>query len=289
MLIIVRIFCQTNFEYAPSHFGRLKLKLLRAYYWQLFIKRILEMQYDLLSRDELIQLQYCSVAAVNVFTALDLDRYFLEFTQLFPYEQLAIAAYYQEGAHYRLKSLYNKGFPAEREASFKKARTLNSCQALHQTQKLHVNSWRHKGTQETNSIGSDSIKYGIKEGLYGVIKPARNLVGILCSMSGDDLAKNPRHNQLLSCMLPHLQLAQSTVLNTATATFTSEDVTLTQREYEVLAWLCGGKTNWELSRILNISEHTVKFHITNLSQKLGANNRAHIVALGTEKLGMRYQ
>jgi transcriptional regulator EpsA len=48
---------------------------------------------------------------------------------------------------------------------------------------------------------------------------------------------------------------------------------LTQRESEILAWVCVGKTNWEISRIFNISENTVKNHVQNIYKKLGVTNR----------------
>lgn len=48
---------------------------------------------------------------------------------------------------------------------------------------------------------------------------------------------------------------------------------LTQREKQVIAWVCAGKTNWEISRIINISENTVKNHVQNIYKKLGVTNR----------------
>ena len=48
---------------------------------------------------------------------------------------------------------------------------------------------------------------------------------------------------------------------------------LTQREGQILSWVCAGKTNWEVSRIVNISENTVKNHVQNIYKKLGVNNR----------------
>lgn len=54
---------------------------------------------------------------------------------------------------------------------------------------------------------------------------------------------------------------------------------LSERETEVLTWTMAGKTNWEISVILSISERTVKFHIQNLMTKLQASSRAHAVAI----------
>ena len=58
---------------------------------------------------------------------------------------------------------------------------------------------------------------------------------------------------------------------------------LTARESEVLGWIQAGKNNWEISQILHISERTVKFHVANLCRKLGANTRAHAVAIGLQR------
>jgi LuxR family transcriptional regulator, quorum-sensing system regulator BjaR1 len=53
---------------------------------------------------------------------------------------------------------------------------------------------------------------------------------------------------------------------------------LTAREREVLRWAAGGKTSWEISVILRISERTVKFHLVEASRKLNAVNRTSAVA-----------
>jgi DNA-binding NarL/FixJ family response regulator len=55
---------------------------------------------------------------------------------------------------------------------------------------------------------------------------------------------------------------------------------LTPRELEVLAALAEGMTNKAIARRLNISLHTVKFHIESLLRKLGAHSRAEAVAKG---------
>ncbi len=54
--------------------------------------------------------------------------------------------------------------------------------------------------------------------------------------------------------------------------------TLTKRELECLFWACKGKTAWEISVILGITERTVTFHLTSAAKKLGATNRQHAVA-----------
>lgn len=58
---------------------------------------------------------------------------------------------------------------------------------------------------------------------------------------------------------------------------------LTAKEIETLKWVIAGKTNWEIARILDVSERTVKFHVGNILQKLGANSRAHAVSIALER------
>lgn len=53
---------------------------------------------------------------------------------------------------------------------------------------------------------------------------------------------------------------------------------LTPREKECLFWACEGKTAWEISKIVEISERTVIFHMTSATKKLDAVNRQHAVA-----------
>lgn len=58
----------------------------------------------------------------------------------------------------------------------------------------------------------------------------------------------------------------------------SEVAKLTGREKEVLKWIGQGKSNWEISRILGISERTAKYHTSNILEKLGISNRVQAAA-----------
>ncbi len=52
---------------------------------------------------------------------------------------------------------------------------------------------------------------------------------------------------------------------------------LSQRELEVLRWLRMGKSSWDISVILTISERTVNYHVNNIIRKLGVMNRLQAV------------
>jgi DNA-binding CsgD family transcriptional regulator len=58
---------------------------------------------------------------------------------------------------------------------------------------------------------------------------------------------------------------------------TPDGAGLTEREREILAAIAHGKTTKTISGELWLSEHTVKFHLTNIYRKLGVRNRSGAV------------
>lgn len=52
---------------------------------------------------------------------------------------------------------------------------------------------------------------------------------------------------------------------------------LTRRELDVLSWTSQGKTAWEVSVILGMSEKTVNFHLGNAMRKLGVSSKHQAV------------
>jgi two-component system, NarL family, response regulator YdfI len=55
---------------------------------------------------------------------------------------------------------------------------------------------------------------------------------------------------------------------------------LTPREREVLQMISAGLGNKEIAGRLSISEHTVKFHVASILDKLGASTRTEAVSIG---------
>jgi DNA-binding NarL/FixJ family response regulator len=62
----------------------------------------------------------------------------------------------------------------------------------------------------------------------------------------------------------------------------AERAGLTEREREILAAIAHGKTTKAISGELWLSEHTVKFHLTNIYRKLGVANRSGAVRYAYE-------
>jgi LuxR family quorum sensing-dependent transcriptional regulator len=77
-----------------------------------------------------------------------------------------------------------------------------------------------------------------------------------------------------------LTLASTYVHNTL-CTFRRQErnkrIRLTRREAEVLKWIAGGKSDWEIGRILSISAKTVNYHVENVKRKFGVGTRVQAV------------
>jgi len=55
--------------------------------------------------------------------------------------------------------------------------------------------------------------------------------------------------------------------------------TLSNREIDVIQYAAAGKTNWEIGKILSLSEYTVAEYLKGAAKKLNTNGRVHTVAV----------
>jgi DNA-binding NarL/FixJ family response regulator len=58
---------------------------------------------------------------------------------------------------------------------------------------------------------------------------------------------------------------------------------LTSRELEVLRHMAGGNRNRDIGDLLFVSEETIKAHVKNIMQKLGANDRTEAIAIAVRR------
>lgn len=92
------------------------------------------------------------------------------------------------------------------------------------------------------------------------------------------LERSSRTEEILALVIPHFHAALSRLVGRP-----KNNSPLTPKETEVLKWVKQGKSTWDISTILGISERTVKFHIGNIMQKLDATTRTHAVAIAFEQ------
>ena len=70
-----------------------------------------------------------------------------------------------------------------------------------------------------------------------------------------------------------------TVLARATPTLPQAAPRLTERQMQVLQRLSAGESNKEIARALELSEKTVKAHLSSVFKVLGVQNRTHAIAV----------
>jgi len=127
------------------------------------------------------------------------------------------------------------------------------------------------GDGMTPASSADALRAGIRAALPSDISPEQ-LVAALQAVASGLLVLHPSHaNEGLPAGSPAPraldELAES----------------LTPRELEVLQMLAAGLSNKEIAGRLNISEHTVKFHVASILGKLGAASRTEAVSLGIRR------
>jgi transcriptional regulator EpsA len=135
------------------------------------------------------------------------------------------------------------------------------------------------------------IKLELKNALAHGISNKEGDVLSFFSFSRINGEPNPRHAYLMEFLVPHMHNALLRVINESrsssnkSASVIDESYSVSARELEVLYWVGLGKTNPEISVILNISINTVKNHVHSSILKLGVENRVQASSLAT-KLGL---
>jgi len=121
--------------------------------------------------------------------------------------------------------------------------------------------------------------FDIKQGYtYGLTDRMRSEASLF-SISERSLKPNIRNEMILKYIIPHFHQA----LNRNFKKPNKKDIVLSSRQKEVLNWIKEGKSTWDISVILGISERTVKFHADTIMQKLNVVNRAQAVAVAFEQ------
>jgi len=106
---------------------------------------------------------------------------------------------------------------------------------------------------------------------HGAQLAATGKNGSMFIFTGASIEFDKRTEAILEFVTPHLHLALTNFYN-------NKDI-ISHREKEVLDWLKHGKSSWDISIILGISESTVNFHVYKIMQKLGVTKRPQAVAV----------
>ncbi len=140
-------------------------------------------------------------------------------------------------------------------------------------------TWREAyeyATRYGQKIIDEASEYGLQDGVAIPVMVGRYPMGLISLVhpkplfANEDLAKIE-----LVCIHSYTQMLR--VLN---AKEEDRTIALSVREIDVLHYVAAGKTNWEVGKILGITEDAIKMHMKSISRKLDAANRAHSVSIG---------
>ena len=129
-------------------------------------------------------------------------------------------------------------------------------------------------TAQATKIENEARAFGLGEGVAFPMYDASSWQAVISLATADkcDLDKNSIANlYLLSlyCKMTACDLLPGS---------TDRRAVLSAREQEILQWVSAGKSSWDVSKILNISEGTVTQHLAKIRAKMGVSNTTHAVA-----------
>lgn len=133
-------------------------------------------------------------------------------------------------------------------------------------------------SQAEQNFMDDAMAHGLSTGVSFSLH-ARNEVGVFSLILNHRPRQIKRHIShaipLGHLLAAYVQEAARRLMATAAGRTAAK---LTRRENECLLWAAAGKTAWEISMILGISERTVVFHLGNAAMRLGVTNRRQAIA-----------
>ncbi|NJO53646.1 MAG: LuxR family transcriptional regulator [Bacteroidales bacterium] len=135
-----------------------------------------------------------------------------------------------------------------------------------------VNLERHPRARQ---VMAEAASVGMRDGFVVPIVTSRSVQAcVSVAGNGPDLNSDVRRMIHLVGMFAH---ARAMRLHACQKALPKRRL-LSDREREVLVWSAAGKTAWETSCILGISERTVTYHITMAARRLQAVSRTQAVA-----------
>ncbi|GHA29765.1 transcriptional regulator [Devosia pacifica] len=137
-------------------------------------------------------------------------------------------------------------------------------------------------TRIAQKIASEARAFGLRDGLVVPVSDAGSLSAAVSLASERPVRLDAAHRTALQliCYSGEAKMADLHDRDQLAVRH------LSQREREVLRWIANGKTHWETSVILDVTEDTVKAHAMSARKKLGASTTPQAVAraLSTRQL-----
>lgn len=139
---------------------------------------------------------------------------------------------------------------------------------------------------DQKNMYEEATSYGLRSGIIFPIHGPNGEFGMMSFVS--EQLSNPASRKDLMQFLPTLSIIRDYVFESSKKFITTPEevkIVLTPRENEVVKWTVAGKSSWEISMILNCSESTVNFHLSNIRQKFNVNTKQQAI-IKALKLGI---
>ncbi len=133
------------------------------------------------------------------------------------------------------------------------------------------------GAQE-RLVMEQAREYGLRSGISIPVHGAGAEGCMLSLASKEDEAEYDHHDESGLQIIVHAMHESTKRIISRGASQMRPPEPLSPREIECLSWTAKGKTSWEISKILDVSENTIIFHLRNAIKKLEVTNRSQAVA-----------
>jgi LuxR family transcriptional regulator, quorum-sensing system regulator LasR len=133
-------------------------------------------------------------------------------------------------------------------------------------------------TDAQRGFREEAAAYGLISGITFPVHSKDGDVALLSlslSQSGTEARRHIQETQVWGPLIA--MLAHDVMCGAVKRLHNTRQPTLTRRELEVLKWIAAGKSTWEISKLINISEHGVIYHVRNLLQKFDVTSRHQAV------------
>lgn len=132
-------------------------------------------------------------------------------------------------------------------------------------------------------LARDARDVGFNHGWTQPLRDTNGRFGALTLSRGEGAITTEELAEKLAMMQWLALVAHGMLFRTLLARHQNELVTqLSDREIQILHLAAGGKTSGEMAKVLRLSERTVNFHMGNIMQKLGAENKTQAAVLAMQ-------
>jgi LuxR family transcriptional regulator, quorum-sensing system regulator LasR len=134
-------------------------------------------------------------------------------------------------------------------------------------------------TESQHRFREDACQHGLCEGITIPVHSRQGDVAMVnLAVSTSDEAARRHVREMMFCGSLLAPQTHETMRRIVKSQNMATIPRLTKRETEVLQWISDGKSTWEISKLVGISEHGVVHHVRNVLTKFDVGSRHQAVA-----------